>query len=70
MEFLLENWLYIVALVLFVGMHLVGAGGCRPRRDHTGESKPAEDSAADRSDAGRQTTIVQTADTPSIRSWV
>lgn len=32
MEFLAENWIYILVLVLFVAMHLVGSGGGHGRR--------------------------------------
>lgn len=34
MEFLAQNWFYIVALILFVVMHLVGPGCGDAHRGH------------------------------------
>lgn len=52
MSFLRENWLYILAIALFVGMHLFGAGCSfghfRRRRTtrHDHELTPVGDSAS------------------------
>lgn len=48
MKFLLENWLYFVALVVFVGMHFLGSGcgssqhSRRSPKVNTGMQMPAE----------------------------
>jgi hypothetical protein len=47
MEFLAQNWFYIVALVLFVAMHLVGGGCGHAHRGHkhSSHNEPDERSA-------------------------
>ncbi len=44
MEFLAQNWLYIVVLILFVAMHLVGAGcgHAHKGRPHSSRNEPEE----------------------------
>ena len=71
MEFLLENWLYIVALVFFVGLHFLGSGcgiGHRSRRGrkvNTGMQVPAE-----LPNGGSLPQLAGKLEKPSIRSWV
>lgn len=42
MEFLTQNWFYIVALILFVAMHLVGpgCGHAHPGPKHSSHNEP------------------------------
>ena len=71
MNFLAENWLYIVALVLFVGMHLLGSGcgrrhhSRRGRNVNTGIQMPAE-----LPNGGSSPRVAGKLEKPSIRSWV
>lgn len=39
MEFLAQNWFYIVVLILFVAMHLIGPGCGHAHRGHKHSSR-------------------------------
>ena len=71
MNFLADNWLYIVALVLFVGMHFLGSGcgskhhSRRGRNVNTGMRWPAE-----LPDEGSLPRVAGKLEKPSIHSWV
>ena len=71
MKFLAENWLYIVALVFFVGMHFLGSGcggrhhSRRGRNVNTGTEVPAELPGG-----GSLPRVAEKLEKPSIRSWV
>ena len=71
MKFLVENWLYIVALVFFVGMHFLGSGcggrhhSRQGRKVNTGTEVPAK-----KLGGGSPPRMAGKLDEPSIRSWV
>ena len=71
MELLLENWLYIAALVFFVGMHFLGSGSGgrhlsrRGRKVNIGTQVLAE-----LPNGGSRPQPAGTLEVPSIRSWV
>ena len=43
MEFLAQNWFYIVVLILFVAMHLVGSGCGHTHKGHKHASRNEPD---------------------------
>ena len=71
MNFLMENWVYIVALALFVGMHLFGSSCGRGRRfgpeRRPNRRAPEEASAFDGSARQSPESDVTT---PDIRTWI
>ncbi len=45
MEWVRENWFFIIFFVIFIGMHLFGGGCCGPRghKGHEGHGEKEED---------------------------
>jgi hypothetical protein len=48
MDFLAQNWFYIVALILFVAMHLFGFGCGHAGHRHSSQKQPSDPSGAKR----------------------
>ena len=71
MNFLAENWLYIVALVLFVAMHLLGFGcGGRHHSRRRPEVNTATEIPTELADGGSLPKGEGKPKDPGIRSWV